>query len=51
MSNCLEMSGPGGSKLAGLEPLRHCPVGCAGAGQVVGEQLRLTLDQLGKILL
>jgi len=44
------MGRPGCRVLTGLQPLRHGPFGRSGGGQVMRQQFRLALDEIGKIL-
>ena len=50
MTDRLNVGGMRCSKLAGLEPLRDGALDLGGAGQVMGEQLRLALDEIGEML-
>ena len=50
MADRFEMRHPSGSVLAGLEPLVDAAFGSAGAGQMMGEQFGLALDEIGEIL-
>jgi hypothetical protein len=50
MGNCFEVSQSRRGMLPRLQPLIDRAIGVAGSRQVMGEQLRLALDEIGKML-
>ena len=51
MADRLQVSGALGGMPAGLQPLIDRALGIAGRGQVVSQELRLALDEIGEVLL
>jgi hypothetical protein len=51
VTNRLEVSRTRRCELAGLEPLIDCTLGIAGGGQMMRQEFRLALDEIGETLL
>ena len=50
MAYGFKMSGALGGMSAGLKPLSHSALGISGRGEMMGEQLGLTLDEIREML-